>query len=602
MYSAENIKRLRAEMKRQGIDGFFVPMADRFQGEYLPDSAKRIEYISGFTGSNAAVVVLGDKAAFFTDGRYTIQAKNQVDKSLFEIYSISENQGDVKTLKPEEWIKDNFKSEGKFALDAWLHTEFQVNKVKWEVESLGGQIVFIEENPLDSTWANKPAEPCEKAFPHKLEFSGISAEDKIKKVSELVKKHADILPITSADNICWLLNVRGGDIPYNPFVLSYAMLYAEDRVEWFVDSKKITPEIREWLPSNVEIKEFVEFEKTLNSSALKGKTLWLDSTSTPYAVRLAAEKNGAKIYEEFNPIILMQARKNKTEIEGTIKAHIRDGASITRFLAELSKEEVISSIDELQAEELLYNCRKDNEKFKELSFTTISGAGANAAIVHYHSSAETNKPLNSGALYLVDSGAQYLDGTTDITRTVKSGTATAEMKDRFTRVLKGHIQVAIVEFPEGTFGDEIDALARKSLSEIGLDYAHGTGHGVGSYLAVHEGPCRISATRGNVPLLENVIISNEPGYYKEGEYGIRIENLVYVVDTGKKDADGKRILGFKTLTLAPISKELIEVNMLNEKERNWLNQYHKRVREELTPALRDYPNVIEFLEEVTQPI
>lgn len=595
MNQKEKLSALRQQMKNQGIDGFFVPRADEFQGEYVPHRARRLRWISGFTGSAGSVVVLQDKASFFTDGRYTIQAREQIDKDLFEICSTSEDQLPTPTITPTKWIEKNLPKGAKFGVDPWLHTAEQVKELKWAVETAEGKLVFVKPNPLDSVWKDKPEAPMSPAVVHDLRFAGQASEQKMEAITPLMQGNADVFVLTSPDDICWLLNVRGSDVPYNPFVLSYALFYSSGELDWFVDSRKITEDVINWVPNTVKIKEFEEFSSALMQLAQEKKTFWIDDKLTPVEVNNIVVKNGGTIYLAASPIQLMKAKKNKVEIEGAVNAHIRDGAAFIRFLAMMDERK---DLNEIEAENILYRMRKDNDLFKGLSFATISGAGSNGAIVHYRATEESNKPLNAGPLYLVDSGAQYQDGTTDITRVLPTGKITDEIKENFTRVLKGHIQLAMAKFPQGTFGSELDKKARQFLKEAGLDYAHGTGHGVGSYLSVHEGPCTISPKSTTVPLEEGMILSNEPGYYKEGEYGIRIENLVVVMGTSKKDEQGKKMLCFRTLTLVPICLELIKKEMLDDEELNWLNSYHKTVRETLWPHLKSFKE-IEFIKKAT---
>lgn len=598
MIQEKRLEALRKQMEIEGLDGFFIPMADEFQGEYLPEQNKRLAWISGFSGSYGAAVILKDKAAFFTDGRYTIQAKNEVDKNLFRIYSVSENQQPTPTMLPKNWIESNLFKGARFGIDPWLHTPYQVKDLKWAVEESGGELVFVEKNPLDFVWSDRPDAPCVMAEVHELRFSGQAAEQKIEHITPLLQGKVDVLVITSPEDICWLLNVRGGDVPYNPFILSYILFYSSGEVDWFVDNRKIDDTIINWLPKTVKLREFSEFSSSLKALARERKVFGIDEKVNPVEVVNIVKNNGGEVFPFSDPILEMKSRKNRIEIEGTINAHIRDGAAVVRFLAELEER---GDWDELSAETMLYRMQSENEFFKGLSFATISATGANAAIVHYRSNDKTNMPLKFGSLYLVDSGAQYKDGTTDITRTIPVGNITEEMKENFTRVLKGHIQLAMASFPEGTCGNELDKKARKFLQEAGLDYAHGTGHGVGSYLSVHEGPCSISPKSDAVPLQEGMILSNEPGYYKEGEYGIRIENLVVVMGTSRKNEDGKRMLCFRTLTLVPISLEMIKKEMLDEEELKWLNNYHRIVRETLWPYLKSFKE-IEFLKKATEKL
>jgi Xaa-Pro aminopeptidase len=600
---SDKLKSLREEMTKRGIDGFFIPRADEFQGEYVPERGARLAWATGFTGSAGASVVLSDKAAFFTDGRYTIQAKEQVEAKDFEIFNTSLNQ--MKTPMTSQWIEKNLPKGAKFGIDPWLHTPSEVKNIRTAVEAAGGTLVFVDTNPLDAAWKDQPAAPATPAVPHPLKFAGKASVEKRADLSAaLTEKGADALAVTLPEEICWLLNIRGDDVPCTPFVLSYAIAHTDGSVDWFVDEKKLSDETRQWVGADVHIHPLEDFAHHLEMIAQDKKKIWIDPAAAPIKVQQLVEDSNGEVHAERSPLQLMKAKKNAVEIQGTINAHIRDGVAMTRYLAAILEQGAAANHNEISSSDLLEKIRSTGEHFKGLSFDTISGSGGNGAIVHYRSTDKSNQPLLSGPVYLVDSGAQYLDGTTDITRTVAVDTPNEEMKENNTRVLKGHIQVAMSVFPAGTTGHILDAKARAALKEVGLDYAHGTGHGVGSFLSVHEGPCGISPLATTVPLEPGMIISNEPGFYKEGEYGIRIENLVTVIDTGKKDAEGKALLGFKTLTLAPIDRNLIEPSLLTDDELKWLNDYHAEVRKQILPLLTEKSDskAIAFLKASTEPI
>lgn len=594
---------LRALLAQKNIDGFYIPRADEFQGEYVPECANRLFWATGFTGSAGSAIVLKDKAAFFTDGRYTIQAQDEVSKTDFEIFSTAKDQLPTPTLSPTEWIEKNLPKGGVFAIDPWLHTPDGEKAIRTAVEKAGGTLVYIDSNPIDAVWQNRPPQPMTPALPHPLQYAGVASKDKRDALSKiLTDKKADALAITLPEEICWLLNVRGNDVPHTPFVLSYAIAHQDGTVDWYVDAAKIPTETKEWVGKDVRFHPLKDFSDALKNLGAQKKTVWIDPAAAPVIAATTLKDAGAGIHAEQSPLQLMKALKNNVEIAGTIKAHIRDGAALTRFLAAIANGGA-KNFDEISASDLLEKYRREEALFRDLSFDTISGAGGNGAIVHYRSTPKTNQPLTAGPIYLLDSGGQYLDGTTDVTRTIAVGAVTPAMKEHVTRVLKGHIQVAMAAFPEGTTGDKLDILARAALKEVGLDFAHGTGHGVGSYLSVHEGPCGISPRATTVPLMPGMIISNEPGYYKEGAYGIRIENLVTVIDTGKKDTDGKKLLGFKTLTMAPIDRHLIEPSLLTDAELAWLNSYHAEVQKNLLPLLeKKDPRAAAFLKEATAPI
>ena len=466
------------------------------------------------------------------------------------------------------------------------------------MEKAGGELVAAERNPLDAVWTDRPPEPAARIVPHDLAFAGESADAKRKRVGEaLAEKGADAAVITAPDSIAWLLNVRGGDVSHTPLPLSFAVLYANGRVEWFVDSAKTGPELAAHLGDEVTLRGKDEFEPAL--WALGNARVLADPAGAAALVLDRLGKAGAKIVRESDPCQLPKACKNEIEIAGARAAHRRDGAALARFLAWLAAAAPEGDVSEVSAAERLRALRFEGENIRDLSFRTISGSGPNGAIVHYSVTPGSDRILGNRELYLVDSGAQYLDGTTDVTRTVAIGEPTAEMRDRFTRVLKGHIALATVRFPEGTTGSQLDALARTALWQAGLDYDHGTGHGVGSYLNVHEGPQRISKIPNTVALKPGMIVSNEPGYYKEGGYGIRIENLVCVIPVQIEGAE-KAMLGFETLTLAPIDLALVEPTLLSPAEIAWLNEYHARVRETVTPLVDK--KTAKWLEQATREV
>jgi Xaa-Pro aminopeptidase len=603
---SKKLQDLRIEMEKRGIEGFFVPRADEFQGEYVPASAERLAWITNFTGSAGYAVVLKDKAGFFTDGRYTLQAREQVNAQDFEACSISENQLPLPTISPTEWIEKNLPAGASFGIDPWMHTPGNAKRLKESVEKAGGILVYLQDNPLDAAWKDRPAPPLTPALPHPLQFSGKASAEKRHDLAKILRDAgAEALVLTLPEEICWLLNVRGRDVPCTPFVLSYALAYVDGTVDWFVDAHKISEETRIWVGPDVRLHDFHAFSLYLSTLAAREGKIWLDSGSAPVKAKETILENHGALITERSPLQLMKARKNAVEIEGAINAHIRDGVAETRFLSAILAPGAAAKLDEMSASDLLEEFRAEGQYFQGLSFDTISGAGGNGAIVHYRATEQSKKPLLAGPVYLVDSGAQYLDGTTDITRTVAIHPAgiTAEMKNRFTRVLKGHIQVAMAVFPEGTTGDKLDIKARASLHEAGLDYAHGTGHGVGSYLSVHEGPCGISPMATSVALDPGMIISNEPGYYKENEYGIRIESLITIIDLGRTNEAGEKLFGSRTLTLAPIDHNLIDSSLLNGDELAWLNAYHDTVRRTLMPLLENIdPSAAAFLQQATAPI
>ena len=573
---APRLAALRAELDRRGLDGFIVPHSDEYQSEYLPPRGERLAWLTAFTGSAGAAVVLRDKAAVFVDGRYTLQVQQQTDTKLF-------TPRDLVGEGPGAWIEANAPKGAKLGYDPWVHTQASLEGLRLSAEKAGATLVPCEGNPIDAVWTDQPAAPTAKAVPHDISRAGESAESKRTRIAESVKASGgDAAVITLSDSICWLLNMRGGDTPHTPFVLSYAILNGDGAVDLFMDEAKSSPELLKHFGNAVRLHPPEAFASALDG--LKGKTVLADPGSAPAAVFDRLQKAGAKLKRAGDPIQLPKACKNAVEIEGMRKAHIRDGAALTRFLAWMAREAPNGHLNEIEVAETLEGYRRATGALTDLSFDSISGAAEHAAIPHYRVTTTSNRKINRDEIYLIDSGAQYEDGTTDVTRTMIVGTPSAEMKDRFTRVLKGHIALATVRFPEGTTGSALDAFARRPLWDAGLDYDHGTGHGVGSYLSVHEGPQNISKRPINQPLKPGMICSNEPGYYKAGEYGIRIENLVVVSEP--KDVGGERkMMEFETITLAPIDLDLVETSLLTEEEREWLNAYHARVREMLTPLV-----------------
>ena len=574
---APHLASLRAELAKRGLDGFLIPRADEHQGEYVPKRAERLSWLTAFTGSAGLACVLTDKASVFVDGRYTLQVRAQTDTQLFET---NELMGDG----PLIWLEGNLPKGSKLGYDPWLHTQSAVERLRVVVERNGSTLVPCENNPLDKVWTDQPPPPDDEARVYKEALAGESALSKRERVGiEIAKRGADAAILTLPDSVCWLLNIRGSDVPHTPFVLAFAILFADGAVNLFINSDKVPWDMVKHLGQGVRMDGRGEF--SLQLGALKGKKVIVDPSWASAYIFDRLNQSGATIIRASDPCQLPKAVKNPTEIEGMRQAHIRDGQALTRFLAWFSREAPKGALTEIDAVEKLEEFRRDTKRLKDISFDSISGAGPNGAVVHYRVTRKTNRAIEAGQLFLIDSGAQYEDGTTDVTRTVAVGTPTAEMRDRFTRVLKGHIALALARFPEGTNGAQLDSFARRPLWEAGLDYGHGTGHGVGAYLSVHEGPQSISP-RGNAqPLMPGMICSNEPGYYKEGAFGIRIENLV-VVNEPQAPADGEReMLSFETITLAPIDLALVDGALLTESERDWLNAYHARVQGVVAPVM-----------------
>jgi Xaa-Pro aminopeptidase len=578
---ADRLKALREQLKADKLDGFVVPLTDEHMSEYVGSYAQRLAWLTGFEGSAGSAVVLPEQAAIFVDGRYTLQVRQQVSPDQWSYQSVPETS-------TTDWLKEHAPEGARIGYDPWLHTRDWVKKAKEALASRGAELVAVEKNPIDEIWKDRPEASKAHLVVQSDQYAGKSAAEKRTEIGDwLAKQHADAAVLSALDSIAWAFNIRGADVTHTPVALAYALVNADGTADLFVAGEKIGPDLRQHLGNGVRLHERSEFESAL--SDLKGKTVVVDPERAVSAIFDALDKAGAKILPMRDPTILPKALKNPAEIAGQKSAQARDGAAIVRFLHWVDEEAPKGEVDELIASDRLEALRRESPELRDLSFDSISGAGPNGAIVHYKSSQKTNRKLEKGTLYLIDSGGQYVDGTTDITRTVPIGEPTDEMRDRFTRVLKGHIAIATAVFPKGTRGSQLDSFARRPLWEAGLDYAHGTGHGVGSFLAVHEGPQRISPvgssqSGGDEPLAAGMIISNEPGYYKTGEYGIRIENLVLVVPREIEGAE-KKMLGFETLTFAPIDRRLIDVQMLEPEELIWLNCYHAHVLAKIGPQL-----------------
>ena len=575
----------------RGLDGFLVPMADQYQNEYVPAAAQRIAWLTGFTGSAGMVVVLQDRAAAFTDGRYTLQIAEQVDGDLYERLHIGETP-------PADWITANLAVGGKLGFDSWLFAQDGVARYRKGAEAAGGELVAVTDNPLDAVWRERPDEPMALVVPHDIAFAGETSSSKRTRLADdLAAADVAATVITAPDSIAWLLNIRGGDVPHSPLPLSLAILYGDGRVDLFLDPEKRGRGLTDHLGNEVSLEPAEAFAPALD--ALTGQPVQVDPGATASWVFTRLEAAKATIVRGTDPCQLPKAIKNEVELNGARAAHGRDGVALVRLLHWLSVFGRQGELDELTVEAQLEAYRREGEHFRDLSFPTITGSGPNGAIVHYRVTAESNRILGQGELYLVDSGAQYLDGTTDVTRTIAIGRPSDEIRDRFTRVLKGHIAIATTRFPTGTTGAQLDVLARHALWQAGLDFDHGTGHGVGSYLNVHEGPHSISKRQQMQDLRPGMVVSNEPGYYKTGAYGIRIENLL-VVRVAEIAGAERAMLEFETLTLAPIDRNAIARHLLTDPEKAWLNAYHQRVYNALSPHIDDPAR--EWLDEATRPL
>jgi len=584
---------LREKLKKSDLDGFIIPHTDEHQCEYTPEHNKRLTWLTGFDGSAGMGAVLGGKGAIFVDGRYSLQVKQQVDLRKFEALRLHED-------KLEDWLIANGKKGDRIGFDPWLHTPSWVAKMKTALEAQGRELVAVTENPVDMIWQDRPDPAKTTAIPHALQYSGEKSRHKRDRIAAQVKAlGADGLVLTSLDSIAWLLNIRGADVNHSPLVTAYLILRSATKVTLYIDPEKVNPALLKHLGKSVKVVDYDQFNQGLAKLGAKKYNILVDPKFTHKAVTDILEKAGAGILYEEDPCILPKACKNDVEKEGSRQAHIRDGVAVCKFLHWFDKNAPSGTLDELAAADKLLDFRKEQALFQDLSFDTISGAGPNGAIVHYRVKPETNRVIENNMLFLIDSGGQYLDGTTDITRTLAVGEPTEEQKDRFTRVLKGHIALAQARFPVGRTGAHLDTLARKSLWDVGLDYEHGTGHGVGSYLNVHEGPQSISQAAFNTPLMPGMILSNEPGYYKAGEYGIRIENLV-IVRNSQFEGEEKPMHTLETITFAPIDTRLINAHMMSSSEMTWLNIYHAQVREKISPYLEG--EELAWLEKATESL
>ena len=593
-FGPKHVPLIRAAMKAQGLDGFLVPHEDEHQNEYLPEANDRLGWATGFTGSAGAAVILADKAAIFVDGRYTLQVRDQVDAGVFEIRDLVD--GGVPAYLETATAKGQL-----IGYDPRLHSPDALERLKVAAAKAGAALKPVEANPLDEAWgAARPAQPTAPVTPHPLEYAGEESAAKRARIGQaLAGKNAEATVLTAPSSIAWLFNVRGGDVIRSPLPLGQAILNQDGTARLFLDPVKVSPELRAWLGNEVRLETPDDLPTAL--AELKGKRVLVDpgQSSAWYFDTLA--NAGAEVVRGEDPCALPRACKNPVEIAGTREAHARDGVAVTRFLHWVATEGQSRTIDEVEVVTRLEGFRQDTGALKDLSFDTIAGAASNGAIVHYRPTTRLNKQAEKGSLLLVDSGAQYLDGTTDITRTVAIGEPSQEMCERFTLVLKGHLALAAIRFPAGTTGSALDALARAPLWNVGLDYDHGTGHGVGSYLGVHEGPQRISKLPNFVALRPGMIVSNEPGYYKEGAYGIRIENLQFVTEPAPIPGGEREMLGFETLTLAPMDRRLIVVEMLSASERAQMDAYHARVLKVVGPRI-EQPDVRAWLEAVCAPL
>jgi Xaa-Pro aminopeptidase len=573
----------REELARRNLTGFVVPRADQQQNEYVPPSEERLAWLTGFTGSAGQAIVLAQAAALFVDGRYTLQAAKQVDRKAWRIEPSADPP-------PEDWLAKHLVAGDRLGFDPWLHTSAAAERLAAACAKAGAELVAVDSNPLDAVWTERPPPPLGPVAIHGPQFSGEAEAEKLKRIQgEVAKLGVEALVLSDPHAVAWTFNIRGADVAHTPLPLSYALVPKDGRPTVFIDHRKLSNSARDHLEQSADVAEPDALTPTLTALARTGASIALDSATAADALGRQITAAGGKPVRGADPTSLLKAIKNPTEIEGTRTAHRRDAVAMARFLAWIDREAPSGALTEIDTVEALESFRRDTGALKDVSFPTIAGTGANGAIVHYRVTRKSNRRIAPGDLLLVDSGAQYQDGTTDVTRTIAIGTPTPEMQDRFTRVLRGHIAISRALFPDGTTGAQLDTLARQYLWQAGIDFEHGTGHGVGSYLSVHEGPARISKL-GTTPLRRGMILSNEPGYYKTDAFGIRIENLELVVGADVAGSE-KPVNAFETLTLAPIDRRLIDLNMLSADELAWLNDYHERVRHAVRPHVDEATKV-----------
>lgn len=588
---AGRVAALRLALAAQGLDGFVVPRADEHQGEYVPGHMARLAWLTGFTGSAGNAVVLAEKAALIVDGRYTIQSAEQTDTEVITPVRMEETP-------LERWIEQNLPAGGKLGYDPWLHTTDGVAKLEKAVAAAGGTLVPVARNPIDALWSDRPAPPAAPVKAHRADYAGEDTASKLARIQKaLTEAKVDALVVSDPHALAWTFNIRGGDVEHTPLPLGYAIVPREGRPTVFLAPEKITNEAGDAIGAVGEIAPPAELERQLQKLGAAKAKVRLDASTAASALATLIREAGGTPDAGADPIALMKARKNAAELAGSRAAHLRDGAVMTNYLSWLAREAPKGGLTEIDAVAALENERLKTGLLKDVSFTTIAGAGPNAALPHYRVTASSNRRIEPG-IFLVDSGGQYEDGTTDITRTIAVGEPTAEMRDRYTRVLKGHVAISRLVFVKGTSGAQLDAFARLPLWQGGFDFDHGTGHGVGSYLSVHEGPQRLSKL-GTTPLEPGMILSNEPGYYKEGHYGIRIENLIVVEERHIPGAE-RTIYGFETITWCPYERALIEKNMLDNGEIAWVDDYHAKVWEKLSPLVAGEAK--EWLEAACRPL
>ncbi|MBO6920111.1 MAG: aminopeptidase P family protein [Rhizobiaceae bacterium] len=592
------VEALRQLFDKLEIDAVLVPKSDEYLGEYIPPYAERLAWLTSFTGSAGSALILKDKAVIFTDGRYTSQVAKQSDADVFDFEDLVSNP-------PSKWIKENAPKGLRLGIDPWLLPSASVEKLEEALKTIGGKLIIFSDNPVDAVWEDQPNTPLEPVSIQPDIYSGKLAKVKISELQAGLKDDKDdATVIADPTAIAWLFNIRGNDVMHTPVALSRAIILADGTPQLFMDKRKLDMEVEAYLNQLADLNPPSEFESALKELGEQTKTVSIDSNTASHAISMILKESGANLIDRTDPVLLPRAIKNAAEIDGSILAHKIDGAAMVSFICWL-KSQAPETLDEIAVAKKLEATRaeygaKHQNPLKDISFDTISGSGPHAAIIHYRVDEDSNRKLQSGEMILVDSGGQFECGTTDITRTISLGDVPEEQKKYFTLVLKGMIDISLLRFPKGTRGVDIDAFARAALWKHGVDYAHGTGHGVGSYLAVHEGPQNISK-RSMVEYQPGMIVSNEPGYYRDGGFGIRIENLVYIHEPRDIELGETAMMGFETLTLCPIDQDLILPELMTDEQINWLNTYHATVREVLTPYIDDEA-AVSWLNAQTEPI
>ena len=587
----QKINNIRKWLSKNKLDAFLIAHEDEYLSEYIPPENERLAWITGFTGSAGYAIISTDKAAIFVDGRYTVQVKDQVDSNLFEVLNIPKDSW-------IEWYKNNHTENSKIGYDPRMHRVIWKDLTNKKLDSQFN-LIEVNNNPIDILWKSRPQPNNDKAILLEQKYTGKSSQEKRIELSNIIKSNnCDLAFITKLDSIAWILNIRGNDVPCNPVLLCHGLLHSDSSFDLFIDKNKIPEGFANHVGANVNIYSLSEISNRLES--FNGKKIQLDQNQSNIWSQKLIINAGAKVIDQVDPCILPKACKNNTEINGMKKCHIRDAVAVCKFLAWLDNEVNSGNLfDEGTLSDKLDSYRSELDMFKGISFGTISAAGRNAAMCHYnHNNQNVPSMLEMDSVYLVDSGGQYLDGTTDITRTIAIGNPNTFIKKIFTLVLKGHISLSSAQFPEGIAGMQVDTFARQFLWSEGLDFNHGTGHGVGSYLNVHEGPHSIGKGANNVPFMEGMVVSNEPGYYKENEFGIRCENLIFVKKI--KEVDGNKLLGFENLTYVPFDMRLLDITLITKTEKAWINKYHNNVLKKVGPLLDGTD--LEWLEKSTQAI